>query len=87
MPPPQEAETSAFLKDAAALLPEEPWDTTTWKLWTTALKEKTGRSGKALFLPLRLALTGEEHGPELRDLLPLIGRKRALERLLMGQEG
>lgn len=87
VPPPQEAETSAFLKDAAALLPEEPWDTATWKLWTTALKEKTGRSGKALFLPLRLALTGEEHGPELRDLLPLIGRKRALERLLMGQEG
>lgn len=87
VPPPQEADTSAFLKDAAALLPEEPWDTTTWKLWTTALKEKTGRSGKALFLPLRLALTGEEHGPELRDLLPLIGRKRALERLLMGQEG
>ncbi|CEF40043.1 glutamyl-tRNA synthetase [Acetobacter senegalensis] len=87
VPPPQEADTSAFLKDAAALLPEEPWDTATWKLWTTALKEKTGRSGKALFLPLRLALTGEEHGPELRDLLPLIGRKRALERLLMGQEG
>jgi glutamyl-tRNA synthetase len=76
---------ASFLKDAADLLPPEPWDTTTWKNWTAALKEKTGRSGKALFLPLRLALTGEEHGPELRDLLPLIGRERVLTRLLAGQ--
>lgn len=80
--PPVQEEEEAFLKDAAALLPAEPWDEGTWKAWTTAIKEQTGRSGKALFHPLRVALTGEEHGPELRDLLPLIGRPRALARLL-----
>ena len=81
IPPVQEGEDD-FLKEAACLLPPEPWDETTWKAWTTAVREKTGRSGKALFHPLRLALTGEEQGPELRDLLPLIGRSRALARLL-----
>ncbi|WP_215754130.1 glutamate--tRNA ligase [Acetobacter sp. P5B1] len=83
IPPVQEDEQD-FLKQAADLLPAEPWDTTTWKAWTTALREQTGRSGKALFRPLRLALTGEEHGPELSDLLPLIGRARALSRLVPG---
>ena len=81
IPPVQEGEDD-FLKEAASLLPPEPWNETTWKAWTTAVREKTGRSGKALFHPLRLALTGEEQGPELRDLLPLIGRSRALARLL-----
>jgi glutamyl-tRNA synthetase len=54
---------------------------TTWKAWTDAVKSATGRKGKALFMPLRLALTGLDHGPELAQLLPLIGRERALERL------
>jgi glutamyl-tRNA synthetase len=45
------------------------------------VKAETGRKGKALFMPLRLALTGLDHGPELASLLPLIGRERALERL------
>lgn len=81
IPPVQDGEDD-FLKEAASLLPPEPWNETTWKAWTTAVREKTGRSGKALFHPLRLALTGEEQGPELRDLLPLIGRSRALARLL-----
>ena len=49
--------------------------------WTEALKIATGRKGKALFLPLRLALTGEDHGPDLVTLLPLIGREKAAERL------
>ncbi|GBR46403.1 glutamate--tRNA ligase [Acetobacter pomorum] len=80
IPPVQEGEDD-FLKEAASLLPPEPWDETTWKTWTTTVREKTGRSGKALYHPLRLALTGEEQGPELRDLLPLIGRTRALARL------
>lgn len=71
----------AFVQQAAALLPPEPWNTTTWKTWTEALKTATGRKGKMLFMPLRLALTGLEHGPELAQLLPLIGRERALERL------
>lgn len=74
-------EDEGFTREAAALLPEEPWDEQTWASWVAAVKERTGRKGKALFLPLRLALTGREHGPELRNLLPLIGRERAEARL------
>lgn len=70
-----------FARAAAELLPEEPWDAATWGRWTEALKQATGRKGKTLFHPLRLALTGREHGPELKLLLPLIGRARALARL------
>jgi glutamyl-tRNA synthetase len=70
-----------FTAKAAELLQPEPWDETTWKNWTGAIKEATGRKGKELFLPLRLALTGLDHGPELKILLPLIGRARVLERL------
>ena len=66
---------------AAGLLPEEPWDETTWSAWSSAVKQATGAKGKALFSPLRLALTGREHGPELKHLLPLIGRERAAARL------
>ncbi|MEQ8356527.1 MAG: glutamate--tRNA ligase [Kiloniellaceae bacterium] len=70
-----------FARQAAELLPEEPWDETTWAAWTGAVKQATGRKGKALFLPLRLALTGLDRGPELKALLPLIGRERAAARL------
>lgn len=75
------AEDRAFIAEAAQDLPPTPWDGSTWKAWTVALKAATGRKGKALFLPLRLALTGLDHGPELAALLPLIGRDKALERL------
>lgn len=74
-------EDRAFVTDARALLPQSPWDGTTWKIWTDTVKAATGRKGKPLFMPLRLALTGLDHGPELAQLLPLIGRERALERL------
>jgi len=70
-----------FIASARELLPQEPFDDTTWSAWTTALKEKTGRKGRGLFHPLRLALTGREQGPELRSLLPLLGRKACLDRL------
>jgi glutamyl-tRNA synthetase len=68
---------------AAALdcLPEGAFDAGSWGQWTQAVKARTGRKGKELFLPLRLALTGLEHGPELARLLPLIGRDRAVRRL------
>jgi glutamyl-tRNA synthetase len=66
---------------AARLLPPEPWDDATWSAWSSAVKAATGATGKALFQPLRLALTGEEQGPELKHLLPLIGRRRAAARL------
>lgn len=67
----------AFLAEAAAVLPE-PLD---WKAWTDAVKAHTGAKGRALFMPLRQALTGLDHGPEMALLLPLIGRERALARL------
>ena len=70
-----------FLAEAAACLPQEPWDEKTWSGWTAALKSRTGRKGRELYHPLRLALTGRESGPELAALLPLIGRVRVLGRL------
>jgi glutamyl-tRNA synthetase len=66
---------------AAKLLPPEPWGEETWEKWAGAVREATGAKGKALFQPLRLALTGRAHGPELKALLPLIGRARAMARL------
>lgn len=71
----------AFAATAASLLPAEPFDQTTWKSWTQAVAAATGAKGKALFMPLRQALTGRDHGPELAALLPLIGRDKALKRL------
>jgi glutamyl-tRNA synthetase len=79
--PAASAEDQDFLLQAVEVLPEDPWDRTTWTLWTDRLKAATGRKGKPLFMPLRLALTGLNHGPELAALLPLIGRKRTLQRL------
>ena len=70
-----------FCAAAARLLPPEPWDAGTWKAWTDAVKAETGARGRALFMPLRLALTGLDHGPELAALLPLIGRDTAQARL------
>ena len=75
------AEDSDFIKTAARLLPAAPWTSNTWKGWTDAVKSETGRKGKGLFMPLRLALTGLDHGPELALLLPLIGRDRTAARL------
>lgn len=74
-------EDHAFLAKAAELLPAEPWDAGTWSVWTNAVKGATGAKGRALFHPLRLALTAQESGPELKSLLPLIGRSKALQRL------
>jgi glutamyl-tRNA synthetase len=76
-----EIEDPDFLKTAAALLPAGPWTGGTWKAWTSALSADTGRKGRALFHPLRLALTAREHGPEMAALLPLIGRSRTAARL------
>jgi glutamyl-tRNA synthetase len=81
-----EIQDQALCLEAARLLPPEPWDETTWNEttwanWSATVKQATGAKGKALFAPLRLALTGREHGPELKLLLPLIGRARASARL------
>ncbi len=78
---PVPAEDHAFLAEALELLPPEPWDESTWSHWTAALKAKSGRKGRALFHPLRLALTGREDGPDFKSLLPLLGRKVCRDRL------
>lgn len=80
------AHDDAFLKEAAELLPPAPWDEHTWSAWADAVKAKTGRKGKELFKPLRLALTGVDHGPEMKVLLPLIGEEKARNRL-RGEKG
>lgn len=74
-------EARAFLSTAAATLAGEAWGGDPWHTLTGALKAATGRKGKALFLPLRQALTGMDHGPDMGQLLPLIGRDEALARL------
>ena len=71
----------SFTEQASTLLPEGDWDSDTWPQWIDTVKNTTGRKGKELFMPLRKALTGMDHGPELKDLLPLIGRERAVARL------
>ena len=72
----------AFTAAAADVLPNAPWDATTFNTWINAVKEKTGKKGKELFMPIRLALTGMEHGPELPVLLPLLGPEKVKSRLL-----
>lgn len=76
--PVQSDEDRAYLTAAAAVLEQVGAD---WAALTAALKEQTGRKGKPLFLPLRQALTGQDHGPEMAALLPLIGKDQAVERL------
>ncbi|MCF8473691.1 MAG: glutamate--tRNA ligase [Emcibacter sp.] len=70
-----------FLNEARALLPNGHWDDMTWKNWTSAIKEKTGRKGKELFMPLRQAITGMDHGPDMGALLPLIDQEKVRARL------
>ncbi len=74
-------EDREFCAKAAELLPALPWDDGTWANWTGALKAATNSKGRALFHPLRLALTAREHGPELKALLPLIGAEKTAARL------
>ena len=62
-------------------MPDEPWDEDTWDKWTLAIKEKTNRKGKELFMPLREAVTGVSQGPEMKKLIQLIGRSKIIERV------
>ena len=80
-PPAFDDETRAFLAAAADTLAALVWGDNPWAALTAALKDATGRKGKALFLPLRQALTGHDHGPEMAALLPLIGQDAAAARL------
>ena len=76
-----DAEDTGFVATAATLLPEGDLTGESWSAWTNAVKAETGRKGRGLFMTLRKALTGQEHGPDMGALLPLIGRDRALKRL------
>ena len=71
----------ALLAIALRLLPGTDWDDGVWSAWTSAISAESGLKGKALFMPLRKALTGQEHGPDMKTLLPLIGYERAAKRL------
>jgi glutamyl-tRNA synthetase len=77
-------EDRAYLAQAAETL---TWDENPWGALTAALKDATGRKGKALFLPLRQALTGMDHGPDMGELLPLIGEAEARSRLFAAAGG
>lgn len=66
---------------AADVLPSEPWTDETFSQWMNELKNKSGKKGKDLFHPIRKALTALDNGPELKLLLPLIGREKAYKRL------
>lgn len=70
-----------FLSLAASLLPIDTKADDAWDKWLSAIKEKSNRKGKSLFMPIRLALTGKEHGPELKFLVNLIDRERIIKRL------
>lgn len=65
-------EDADFVAQALAALPPRPWGPQTWGEWTGAMKAATGRKGRALFLPLRRALTGRDHGPDMAAFMPLL---------------
>ncbi|MEL7133151.1 MAG: glutamate--tRNA ligase family protein, partial [Pseudomonadota bacterium] len=67
-----EDDDKAFVAEAMMLLPDTPFDAGTWGAWTGAVKDATGRKGRGLFMPLRLALTGQRHGPDMASLMPLL---------------
>jgi len=76
-----DTESADFLKQAAEVLPNSPYDNHSWEEWTSLISGKTGKKGKELFMPLRIALTGREKGPELKYLLPLLNRDYILKKL------
>ncbi|ATO57274.1 glutamate--tRNA ligase [Bartonella sp. 1-1C] len=80
-------EDRVYVQQSVHLLPEGGLNDESWKIWTTALQEKTGRKGKALFMPLRQALTGITHGPEMGKILLLLGREKIIKRLTMVGSG
>ncbi|MEM7753108.1 MAG: glutamate--tRNA ligase [Pseudomonadota bacterium] len=67
-----------YIQTAFDLLGEPPYAADTWSTWTNAVKEASGRKGKALFMPLRLAITGQPRGPEMADVMPLLMKKPTL---------
>ena len=65
-------EDADFIAQAMPLLPPPPYTDATWGEWTAAVKDATGRKGKGLFMPLRKAVTGQAHGPDMAQVMPLL---------------
>lgn len=65
-------EDADFVAQAMPLLPPPPYGDQSWSDWTTAVKQATGRKGKGLFMPLRKAVTGQAHGPDMAQMMPLL---------------
>ena len=80
-PPSLDEDARSYLALAADTLEAQPWGGDPWHALTAALKQASGRKGRSLFQPLRLALTGRDHGPEMAVLLPLMGQRQACARL------
>ena len=78
----KQKDAQALLKIALETLPQEPWDEDIWSHWIDEMKTRTDLRGKALYLPLRLALSGEAHGPEMKNLILLLGYEQIKKRLL-----
>ncbi|RJE87929.1 glutamate--tRNA ligase [Paracoccus onubensis] len=74
-----DAEDADFIGEAMKLLPPPPYSDSSWGEWTAEVKEATGRKGKGLFMPLRKAVTGQAHGPDMSELMPLLQVVRARE--------
>ena len=70
-----------YINLALNLIPNEDFNEFSWRVWTDSIKEKSGRKGKNLFMPLRLSITGRNFGPEMAKLLPLIGKDKIISRL------
>lgn len=74
-------ENRDFLNKCSRVLPQDTENENAWNEWLAAIKNASERKGKDLFMPIRLALTGKEHGPELKFLVNLISREEILARL------
>ena len=81
VPPAAEVADRAVLGAAAKAAPDIDWRADPWHALTAAVKDATGAKGRALFLPLRRALTARDHGPDMAELLPLIAKEEAIARL------
>ncbi|HVL78122.1 MAG TPA: glutamate--tRNA ligase, partial [Sphingomicrobium sp.] len=80
-PPPLSHDDRALVREAATIAERLDWADSPWNALSDTLKKTTGRKGRALFMPLRLALTGRESGPEMAALLDRIGKERSVGRL------
>ena len=80
-PPELSHEERLLVKDAAGAAERLDWATDPWRALTDEVKASTGKKGRELFHPLRLALTGRESGPEMAGLVAAMGRDRAVRRL------